>query len=343
MPLSPRDVIEQLLDANHVITSGQVAKAAGITRQGAHYHLKIMVDHGDLIRSGAGRGANYRRRAIRSTPYSLAGLEEHRVWIEEYFGLKKMDLSVFDNPLVKKILDFAFTEMLNNAIDHSGGTVAMVRWFETTSGIAFEVEDDGVGAFRHMSETRELPSEFDAIGEISKGKQTTAPDRHSGLGIYFTSRMVSKFVLASGHYVWTVDSHVDDQAIGWLDQSRSGSLVRCEIDGSTTVDPVQVFDSFSDPKTFGLNRSVIRVSLFNQSGFVSRSAAKLMAAHLDRFGVVELDFEGISEVGQGFVDELFRVWQHDHPGTRLVPVRANPVILAMIAKTVPIEGLSSSS
>jgi hypothetical protein len=50
---------------------------------------------------------------------------------------------------------------------------------------------------------------------------------------------------------------------------------------------------------------------------------------------VELDFEGIEGVGQGFVDELFRVWQNNHPQTRLVPVRANRSILSMIAVTAP--------
>src|SRR5487761_1948922 len=334
-------VIEELLDANHTITSGQGAAAAGVTRQGAYYHLKMMVQSGSLVREGAGRGARYRRRADRSAEYPIAGLREHQVWLDEYFALKQRDLRVFDNPRVKPILDFVFTEMVNNAIDHSAGSRVTVRWFASPDRISFEVDDDGVGAFRRMRETRGLASDFDAIGEISKGKQTTSPERHSGLGIYFSSRMASRFVLASGHFIWTVDAARNDQAIGWMAKERIGTMVRCEVDAATPVVPVEVFDVMSDSSNAGLARTTIRIALFHEGGFVSRSEAKLIAAHLDVFGTVELDFEGISEVGQGFVDELFRVWQSEHPGTRLVPVRASPAILAMIATTVPIKGFSS--
>ena len=260
------------------------------------------------------------------------------MWIEEYSALRKMDLDVFDNPRVKPILDFAVTEMLNNAIDHSGGTGVIVRWFVDATRIAFEVEDDGVGAFRHMRESRGLATDFDAIGEIAKGKQTSAPDRHSGLGIYFTSRMSSQFILSSGHLVWNVDNRRRDEGIGWLEHERKGTLVRCEVDTSTSVVPLEVFRGFSDPTTFGLNRSTIRVSLFSNGTFVSRSEAKRLAAHLETYGVVELDFAGVDQVGQGFVDELFRVWQSAHLATRLVPVNANPAILAMIAIAAPTEG-----
>jgi predicted RNase H-like HicB family nuclease len=36
-------------------------------------------------------------------------------------------------------------------------------------------------------------------------------------------------------------------------------------------------------------------------------------------------------IGQGFADQLFRGWTRDNPSSRLIPVNANPAILAMIA------------
>ena len=196
--------------------------------------------------------------------------------------------------------------MLNNAIDHSRGTRVDVRWYLNENFIAFEVADDGVGAFRNMAETRSLESEFDAIGELSKGKQTTLPQAHSGLGIYFTSRMVDRLVLSSGHFSWIVDRRRDDVAVEWFEIARHGTLARCEIDADTTLTQVEVFDDFAPPSRPGANRSRLRVSLFERGpNFVSRTEAKRLAAELDSFDEVDIDFSGVAQVGQGFIDETF--------------------------------------
>ncbi|MGH9018574.1 MAG: STAS-like domain-containing protein, partial [Acidimicrobiales bacterium] len=335
--------IELLFTSRAVVTSGEVAAAAGVSRQAAHNHLKALTETGDLIHEGKGRGGRYRRRADISARYPIAGLEEHVVWAENIVALKNQyDPYFFDNhPNVNKVLDFVFTEMLNNAIDHSSGGTVNVRWvLQGANTIVFEIEDDGVGVFRNMMTSRSLTDEFDAIGEISKGKQTTAPAQHSGLGIFFSSKIVNGFVLSSGQLRWTVDSRLPDTAIGWLDRPRVGTLVRCEVDLGTDVIPKDIFDAFSDPTTYAFSKSSVHVSLFREGDvFVSRSEAKRIAAHLESFEVVELDFSGISEVGQGFVDELFRVWGREHLGTRMIPVHANPAILSMIAKTTQVDEL----
>lgn len=67
--------------------------------------------------------------------------------------------------------------------------------------------------------------------------------------------------------------------------------------------------------------------------FVSRSEARRLLAGLERFSEVELDFDGVAEVGQGFVDEVFRVWPADHPGTRLVPIRMAPMVESMVHRS----------
>jgi hypothetical protein len=335
MRTSIATTIKNLFETHDVITSGQVARAADVSRQAAHYKLKEMEAHGDIVHEGAGRGGRYRRRAQRQTQYPLQDLTEDDVWGDEIRALKQMDLAIFDNPRVRPILNFVFTEMANNAIDHSEGTTVTVRWFFSPEQIAFEIEDDGIGAFRNMRESRGLSSDFDAIGEIAKGKQTSAPDRHSGLGIYFSSRMTNEFVLVSGHLTWTVDNRRNDVAIGWLDTERIGTRVRCEVDANTTITPQEVFGELSDPERIGSNKTTIRVSLFEEGGFVSRTEAKRLGAHLESFETVELDFEGIESVGQGFIDELFRVWQNEHPQTHLVPIRANRSIISVIAMTAP--------
>ena len=94
---------------------------------------------------------------------------------------------------------------------------------------------------------------------------------------------------------------------------------------------VAVFEEFTDGFEFARTRPAVKLFELGTE-FVSRSEAKRLGAGLERFAEVELDFHGVDLVGQGFVDELFRVWANEHPGTRLIPVRANPAIEFMIRR-----------
>jgi anti-sigma regulatory factor (Ser/Thr protein kinase) len=329
------DVIGKLLVTQTYATSSEVATAAHVTRQAAHYHLSRMAESGLLVHEGARRSSRYRSNAQRSARYAIEGQSEHEVWRAEKAALGELAPDALGTPTVVSVLNFAFTKMVNNVIDHSHGTTIDVRWFVDAERIAFEIEDDGVGAFASLRESRKLDNDFQAVGELSKGKQTTAPDRHSGLGIFLTSRVVERFILASNEYVWTVDNKRGDFAVGGRPHPRRGTLVRCEIPLNTKVSLQDVMHQVSDPVTHRLNRTSLRVDLFKEDDFVSRTEAKLIGARLEGLEVVELDFTGVSEIGQGFADELFRVWRREHPGIRLVPMHANHAILAMIAAVEP--------
>ena len=341
MTRSIRQTIDELFSLHPQVSSGDVAAAANVSRQAAHYHFKKMEKVGIVRHEGAGRTAHYVRNTLRSARYTIEGLSESDVWALEHKALKDLDPVILDNPVVVSNLNFTFTEMVHNAIEHSAGAVIEIRWFLDEMRIAFEVEDDGIGAFRRMRESRGLARDFDAIGEIAKGRQTTDPANHSGLGIYLSSRLADRFILSSGHLVWTTDLEREDAAVGWLDEERKGTLVRCEVLGSTARTLHDVSNDMTDPEIVGSKRSRIRVDLFSGDGFVSRTQAKALAARLEMFDQVELDFTGVNEIGQGFADELFRVWQVQHPGTRLVPVNANPAILAVIGLTAPGIGRSA--
>jgi anti-sigma regulatory factor (Ser/Thr protein kinase) len=323
-------VIARLFAARPSISSPEVASAAGVTRQAAHYHLRRMVEQGLLITEGARRSSRYRLKAQHTSSYALAGSTENEVWGNERIALRQSDPDILDTPNLMQILNFTFTEMVNNAIDHSKGSTVDVRWFLEQEQVAFEVEDDGVGAFASIRASRGLADDFQAVGELSKGKQTTDPAHHSGLGIFFSSRMVGRFTISANQLVWTVNNEIDDFAIGWLDKPRTGTLVRCEIRRDTPVTPKKVYDELSDPVSSRFNQTTIHVALFREGDFVSRTEAKLVGARLEGFEVIELDFTGVDQIGQGFADELFRVWVSEHPNSRLVLVNANPAVMAMI-------------
>jgi len=324
-------VIERLLYNRTYVTSPEVAVAAGVSRQTAYQWLTQMTSNGVLIHDGNRRSSRYRLNAQRAVTYPLDNLTEYEVWDSERIALRQFDPDVEENPKLRQALNFAFTEMVNNAIDHSKGTELKVRWFFKENLLAFEIEDDGIGAFESIRESRELKDDFEAVGELSKGKQTTDPVRHSGLGIFLTSRLVDRFVLAANRLTWTVDNDLGDSAVGWLDRQRIGTVVRCEIRYSTSKTLPEVMGSVQDPVTQRLNKTSIRIELFRQGDFVSRTEAKLIGARLEGFEIIELDFIRITQIGQGFADELFRVWANQNPSSYLVPVNANPAVRAAIA------------
>jgi anti-sigma regulatory factor (Ser/Thr protein kinase) len=326
-----KDLIRELLLERGEISSADVQVIAGITRQAAHYHLRTLARTGEIVAEGRGRGTRY-TLPFRPARYPLAGLEEHRVWadrLEAEPWLLELPGNVVD------ILRFAFTEMVNNAIEHSRGTFVEVSSARTDTDVVFEVADDGVGAFRTVRETLGLPDDFAAVQEISKGKTTTDPERHTGQGIFFTSKAVDRFSIEANELRWTVDNVRHDQAVGDA-RRRIGTKVVFVVDPSTRRTLRQIFDAYTDPNTFEFSRSRATIQLFRSGdSFVSRSEAKRVTHGLDKFKEVVIDFSGVREVGQGFVDELFRVWGSEHPDVRLDPVNMSPAVEAMVRRGLP--------
>jgi hypothetical protein len=322
------NLIRLLVADTGAVSAGDVARAANVTRQAAHYHLSRMVQTGELVRTGAGRGTRYVRNADLDRRYPIEGLEEDQVWREVIAALPAIDGA---EPNVRSILTYAFTEMLNNAIDHSQGDEARVMAW-TRGLFTFEVHDDGVGVYRHLRERLGLEDDIAALQQLAKGRETTAPERHTGEGIFFTARAVDRFELDANGLRWTVDAARGDHAIGDA-PDHPGTRVRWEVDPATSRTLEEVFAPFVDPDSLRFERTVVPLRLFETEGrFISRAEAKRLGRRLERFREAVVDFSGIDEVGQGFVDELFRVWARDHPETRLVPINMSPVVERVVRR-----------
>ena len=322
-------VIHELLEERGEVSSGDVALVADVTRQAAHYHLRRLVEAGELRPVGAGRTRRYARRFSWTGQYDLVGLEEDRVWTEVATELGEISQL---NHNAARIARYAFTEMLNNAIDHSGSEQARVTVTTSSRPFIFIISDEGVGAFEHVRRSKGLEDHVAAIQEISKGKMTTDPRRHSGQEIFFTSKCVDLFTIASNGWRWTVDNLRNDSTIGETRQGK-GTRVEFRIDPETDRSLKDIMDEYTDPDTFqfAISRTVVRLFQFN-SAFVSRSEAKRLTRNLDRFSEVIVDFDGVDEVGQAFADEVFRVWQSEHPQTRLKPVNMSGGVRSMVER-----------
>lgn len=310
-----------------------VADALGLTRQTVIARVRALIDAGYLEKTGTTRptyslGPN--RRAVFT--HRLDGLDEGRVWLRDVAPLlRSLPANVLD------ICHHGLTEMVNNAIDHSDGKHLRVYVDRTRERLTLMVSDDGIGIFRKITAAFDLPDERLALLELSKGKLTTDPRRHTGEGVFFTSRMFDRFQIASGDLVFDHDDAAADDLLNDIDlrHARRGTTVLMDIASDSKRTARQVFDAFSSgPDDYAFARTIVPVRLakVGDENLVSRSQAKRLLQRVDRFQTVMLDFAHVAGIGQAFADEVFRVFANAHPDVELIPVHAAPAVQQMIRR-----------
>jgi hypothetical protein len=310
--------------------TSKVAKHFAITRQAANRHLQNLTDDGSLIADGNTRSRSYKLAPSASVSFRykiVPGLAEDVVWTQ--------DIRPFMGILAANVLDiwqWSFTEMFNNAIDHSGGENIYVEISKNAANTEMMVRDDGIGIFKKIQEALGLIDERHAILELWKGKLTTDAINHSGQGIFFTSRMVNTFNILSGG---TLFNHELEDENDWMLESQnsaSGTTVFLKVDNHTARTVKKTFAQFSVGGSYGFNKTIVPVKLAKYGGdqLVSRSQAKRVLARVDLFAQVWFDFRGVDTIGQAFADQIFRVFANEHPEIKLATVGANREILGVI-------------
>ena len=302
-----------------------------ISRQGVNKHLSRLVADGLLTAQGATRNRRYSLRVLiaKEIVVPLAhDTKEDIVWRTE------VEPFLADLPKnTQDIWQYGFTEMLNNAVDHSSGTTAKIVVARTTVDARLRLDDDGEGIFRKITRELRLDDERHAVLELAKGKLTTDPEKHSGEGIFFTSRLFDEFNIFSHRVHFSHDSTTDED---WILEARSsdfpGTCVLLELDNSTTKTLKLVFDEYTEDFAFSKTVVPVRLVQYGDEALISRSQAKRLLTNFERFKTVILDFEGVEQIGQGFADEVFRVFVQSHPNIELVPFKANRQVEAMIRR-----------
>lgn len=310
-----------------------VAEQLGLSRTSVATQARALAEAGYLEKEGTTRPV-YRLGSNRKAEfrYRLDGLQEDRVWARDVAPqLKGLPSNVLD------ICHHGITEMVNNAIDHSEGTQVRVDVRRNARVVALAVVDDGVGIFRKISRALALPDERLALLELSKGKLTTDPRRHSGEGVFFTSRMFDQFAIESMGLVFDHDAAALDDVLFDVDETEDmrGTTVHMEIACDSPRTAREVFDAFSSgPDEYAFAKTIVPVRLaqVGDENLISRSQAKRLLQRVDRFRCVMLDFEGVTGIGQAFADEIFRVFANQHPEVELVPFHAVPEVQQMIRR-----------
>lgn len=110
---------------------------------------------------------------------------------------------------VRRIWQYSFMEMMNNAIEHSGAEHVFITVRRNYLMTLILISDDGIGIFRKIREYYQYPSLDDAVNELFKGKLTTDSTNHSGEGIFFTSRILDRFAAISDGKIFAHDNYFE--------------------------------------------------------------------------------------------------------------------------------------
>lgn len=346
-----------MLDINDAIIlgcatrGGTMASAAteqtGLTRVAVSRRIKKLADAAYLHRHGTGTRQTYslgdKRFWLRVEPLDQIVRRggEMVVW-EQHLAALLADLP----GNVKSLAYTAFTKMLNNALDHSSGQQVVMGVHVQGGLLHMLVGDDGEGIFRKIANAADLFDPRLAILELAKGKFTTAPTGHSGMGIFVSSRMMDDFAIDSfGLRFDPNETRAPLSGFDWMDANaqlkpaQAQTVVRMAIALDSTRVANDVYFKYFESSHVGdagpgdaFHTTEIPVRLAQLSSeLVSRSQAKWVMNRATQFMTVILDFEGVVHVGQAFVDEVFRVFATARPHIRLKTMGMSPEVAKLVS------------
>ena len=95
-----------------------------------------------------------------------------------------------------------------------------------------------------------------------------------------------------------------------------------------------MLDHEGEDYSFSRTHVPINLAQYGDEKLISRSQAKRALARFEEFKEVFLDFARVKTIGQAFADEIFRVFQRQHPEVQLVHVNANSAVKRMILRAL---------
>ena len=317
-----RELILSLVDEHSHDLIRLVSQALGVTKQNASYHVQKLIAEKQLTQSGKTRRARF-------------FLAPTLIW-QKHYSRQQSESDVWDAAVLPQVSDlpdnaldiwrYCFTEMFNNAVDHSSGTRITIQLKRTTVNAEIAIIDNGVGIFKKIQHAMKFSDVRDAALELAKGKFTTDPARHTGEGIFFTSKMLDAFDISSGGVYFTSVSPM---------KNTKGTAIWMKLGNASDRSRKEVYDAYASPENnYAFDRTVVPVKMaeHSENDLISRSQAKRLLLRIDRFRTVVLDFKNVNQIGQAFADEIFRVFTRRHSGVEVQFINANEDISNMIRR-----------
>jgi len=345
--MDTKKLILQTIKQKGEVKVADITSRTGFSRAYINRFFQQLREEGAIILLGKANQARY----VRATEQAIAGavgrqnnirlnLANKDLSEEQVLKRIKQQTSIFRGLTqnVAQILDYALTEMVNNAIEHSQSKTVAVEMTKDTAQMRFAVVDTGVGIFNNIMAKRKLATDIEAVQDLVKGKQTTAPEAHSGEGIFFTSKCADVFTIKSGWKKLIFDNLQNDIFVK-DNRLTTGTKVLFSIAIDSPKNLTEIFNAYTSSDTFAFDKTSVKVKLHAmETEFISRSQARRLLSGLEKFSVITLDFAGVNTMGQGFADEVFRVWQARYPDKTIVAENAGENIRLWIDRALNASG-----
>ena len=308
------------------INTEKIAEAFSISRKTVYAYIRKSIERGEIryIKRGC-------YELILSADISegvdieKGKSDEMRIyekWIEPY--LQKLPKNV------KSIWAYACSEMINNAIDHSDSKNVRISVEKDAWNTVVSISDYGIGIFKKIKEFFDYESEEEATHELFKGKLTTDSENHSGEGVFFTSRVMDRFVILSGGQIFSHNNFEDNYyKIKEWEEDKATTVIM-QLSNFSEKRLVDIFDEFSDEDGRFLRINLIVKKFFANNDPISRSQAKRFVRRFEEYEEVLLDFRDVESIGQGFAHELFVIFNQKHPQITIDAINQNEGIKKMI-------------
>ncbi|MBP5348852.1 MAG: DUF4325 domain-containing protein [Clostridia bacterium] len=303
----------QLIDRDDPRYAKKTVDTFSVSTSTVYNYVQRLIRDGKLIRDPEKRtGMSLPEKRVQFTYGTDAKLSEDRIFQKD---IEPLLAGVPQN--VYRIWYYCFTEMMNNAIEHSGAKTIACSFTENALETRIVIVDDGIGIFKNIRNylfetTGEDVPERECAGYLLAGRFTTAKERHTGEGIFFTSHLLDRFAILSSGVVFTRSDFSDAQS-DLPDDSSGGTVVYMALSNTSPKRSADVFDRFSDVET-GFSKTEIPMAHLFPNGYpVSRSEARRLFGMIRDFREVTLDFTGIENVGQAFVHEFFVLLPGQNP------------------------------
>lgn len=232
---------------------------------------------------------------------------------------------------VQAIFDFAFQEMLENLLVHSQSSQCRIGLKVEKGIFSFSLEDLGVGVFAQASQQWKLEDEFSAAFHLFRNRARIFSSQSPGRWIYFVSQMADRFSLLSHKVLVKVDNEKKDFLI-LENRFRKGTKLEFSIKARSKKTLQQFFQDHA-AESHQVQEQEARIQLVG-SELLSRVQARRFVSGLEDVRRVVFDFKNVEGIGQAFADEIFKVFQQEHPEMILETVNANLAVQFMIARVL---------
>lgn len=333
--MNTEKMILDLIEHCEEFTSTELQKKFDISRAMVHKYLKKFTEEGKIEKVNTTRNSYYKK--IDRITSNASYVFKFSVKKDNDEGISFQKIS--DSSGLKRIVNknsyetanYIITEMINNVLDHSKSVEYKVKLSVDSYNVSFEIADFGIGVFNSIRQKFDLPTEEDAAILLLKGKTTTYPERHTGEGIFFSMKLADEYFVSSGKI--SLGHYSKESPIMKQVRLIKGTKVFFSLSRSSKTKIQEVFDKFAGKEfDYKFDKTKVTMSLGKSvKSLISRSEAKRLMAGAEKFKVIELDFKGIKEIGQGFAHEIFVNFKKTHKDIDVKIINANDIVKKMLA------------